>query len=372
MVDEPLITDVVAYLRAFFHGLDVRELPQRLEFMRWTAERKVKSSFKNIPSPEHVGLCSVEEGSMTRIRVRDLEESDTRSSYVHQLNLNDMLDHAISILPEDAYCLVLLVGHDLYEDEDDDFVCGRAYGGSRIAVVSHAQYQPALDVWHGVDIAEGHWWPGSHCQEFVRQEEVKMEKRGAAQGGKSIKASQISSSYSIQRQAAKDSTTTGVLSSLTEKESPPASPMEAAFAVHVNNLSKTTMSVHDLRSLYMRRITLTASHELLHCFGIDHCVYSACVMQGTASMIEDSRQPPILCQVCENKLARAVVGGKHSSWSKNNKGKDDPNWWESEEVISWKKARHEQILRFCEERNEPDLGFGSLGAWTRKYLSLIY
>jgi archaemetzincin len=28
-----------------------------------------------------------------------------------------------------------------------------------------------------------------------------------------------------------------------------------------------------------------------HCFGIAHCVYYACSMQGTASIIENSKQP---------------------------------------------------------------------------------
>jgi archaemetzincin len=39
---------------------------------------------------------------------------------LHQLNLNDLLDAAIEILPADAYALIMLVEHDMFEDEDDE------------------------------------------------------------------------------------------------------------------------------------------------------------------------------------------------------------------------------------------------------------
>ena len=48
-----------------------------------------------------------------------------------QLDLNDLLDGLIEMLPEDAYAIVMLVRQDMYESEEDDFCCGRAYGGSR-------------------------------------------------------------------------------------------------------------------------------------------------------------------------------------------------------------------------------------------------
>lgn len=83
-----------------------------------------------------------------------------------QLNLDDLLDTAISILPADAYALLMLVEHDLYEDEDDDFCCGRAYGGSRVAVASMARYDPHLDERQNVE--RNHAWPASHCESYMR------------------------------------------------------------------------------------------------------------------------------------------------------------------------------------------------------------
>ena len=64
-----------------------------------------------------------------------------------------------------VYALVLLVHQDLYEDDNDAFTCGRAYGGSRGTVLSSARYNPALDVLQGVD--KTHPRPVSHCKEFV-------------------------------------------------------------------------------------------------------------------------------------------------------------------------------------------------------------
>lgn len=83
----------------------------------------------------------------------------------NQLNLNDLLDVMIRLLPSDAFAVVFLVDHDLYEDEEDDFCAGRAYGGSRVSVVSSLRYHPSLDSF--ADIIHEHMWPASHCTQFV-------------------------------------------------------------------------------------------------------------------------------------------------------------------------------------------------------------
>lgn len=54
------------------------------------------------------------------------------------MNPGELLDAAISILPDGAYALLFLVHQDLFESPEDEFVCGRAYGASRVAVVSMA------------------------------------------------------------------------------------------------------------------------------------------------------------------------------------------------------------------------------------------
>ena len=57
----------------------------------------------------------------------------------------DLLDAPISILPDGAYALLFLVHQDLFESPEDEFVCSRAYGASRVAVVSMARNNPSLD-----------------------------------------------------------------------------------------------------------------------------------------------------------------------------------------------------------------------------------
>jgi archaemetzincin len=46
-------------------------------------------------------------------------------------------------------------------------------------------------------------------------------------------------------------------------------------------------------------------HEMGHCFGIDHCTYFHCFMQGSASLIEARSQPPYACPLEMVKLCAA-------------------------------------------------------------------
>ncbi|KAH1404194.1 hypothetical protein KXW91_000654 [Aspergillus fumigatus] len=125
--------DIVGYLAAFYYGMPVKLLRvSDFRFLPWDGQ-------KPTTSPRFIGLAVSDE--CIGIRTRACPDK----LYPRQLNLDDLLDVAISILPQDAYALCLLVNHDLYEDSDDTFVCGRAYGGSRVAVVSSARYCPTLD-----------------------------------------------------------------------------------------------------------------------------------------------------------------------------------------------------------------------------------
>ncbi|KAJ4986012.1 hypothetical protein SVAN01_08490 [Stagonosporopsis vannaccii] len=262
----------VKYLKAFYHGLEARILPQQLA---WTPWQKSTRPSRRVSLPKYVGLTDANQ-STTRIRVRGVPDK----AFTAQLNLDDIIDTAIAILPADAYALVMLVDHDIYENDEDDFCCGRAYGGSRVAVVQTARYNPALDVREGIDRA--HMWPLSHCKTFVdglcAVEDV-VPKPPTKQQRKYSKEGAM--------RAAIDAAATYTGSGLEEKEN---------------------------RALWFARLARTVSHELGHCFGIAHCFYYACNMQGTAGMKEDVRQPPYLCPVCEAKVSHAIVeesGGGH-------------------------------------------------------------
>ncbi|KAF7874954.1 hypothetical protein EAF04_002128 [Stromatinia cepivora] len=302
-------SDIISYLQAFYHGLPVKQMdPSLLHFTPWEETSsnlsKSRSSSRKKP-PSYISLRT--STSKTGIRFR----STPSAPFSHQLNLSDLLDLAIDILPPDAYALLILVNHDLYEDDDDEFICGRAYGGSRVAVVSTARYNPVLDEVQGIERIHG--WPGSHCAEYMNDIcGVKKSK-----GGKRKRIND-------ENFAVKESP---LVHAITQQNTLPP------LSFH---LPKNT-----LQELYLSRLCRIASHELGHCFGIAHCVYYACCMQGSASIIEDARQPPYLCPVDLKKVVMAT-------------GTDV-------------RGRYEALLRFCGEHEGAHM-FLAFGAWIRARL----
>ncbi|KAF2153489.1 hypothetical protein K461DRAFT_321136 [Myriangium duriaei CBS 260.36] len=260
----PSAADVCNYLEAFYGGLETKLLPaSTLTWGSWDGDS------------EDIALQTQTEG--IRIRVRTCKDR----LLPKQLNLNDLLDVAIEILPEDALALIMLVDHDIYEDEDDDFVCGRAFGGSHVCVVSSARYQPLLDQAQSVN--RSHSWPASHCKAFVERHCAQY-----IEGPKPKKPKIVGQAQNGHSSGPIDTNQT---------------PLQAAIAA-LKTLKVS--SPQYLSSLWLWRVCRTASHELGHCLGMDHCVYYACIMQGTASVAEDARQPPYLCPVDDAKI-RALI-----------------------------------------------------------------
>lgn len=325
IVQSPDLEDIVEYLGAFYHGMKTEVLPARLTFAAWD-DSKAKDPHK----PKYIALNTNLES--TRIRTRQ----DPTKVFQRQLNLSDILDAELAILPQDAYALILIVDHDLYEDEEDDFCCGRAYGGSRIAVVSAARYHPCLDGQQTAD--EEHVWPASHCKAFVEE----------CCAGSSAR---LTDKKSTESRADLGSAENPIVLPSTPKASsygssaPAANPLRAAVTAHsqIPPVSCSS-SATALSGLWLGRVCRTASHELGHCFGIDHCVYYACVMQGTASLAEDLRQPPYLCPVDLEKVIRATKADV--------------------------RERYEALLAFC-QKNENVHVFAAFGAWLKSRLAQI-
>ncbi|KAI0411257.1 hypothetical protein F5X98DRAFT_57742 [Xylaria grammica] len=299
------------YLSAFYYGLPVKFFPQPLRFVLWT-EPPQRAKSRN--SHGYVGLAR--DDYCTRIRTRETPDK----KFKRQLNLNDLLDAAIAMLPDDAYSLALLMDFDMYEDDDDDFCCGRAYGGSRVCVVSSARYHPALDIDESID--HEHMWPTSHCKKFADSlcavEELEPREH-------------IKSVY-------------GTLES----------PLRRAVDAVRRASAPSTRQVFN--GLWFSRTARTLVHELGHCFGMDHCIFYACNMQGTSGMAEDVRQPPYLCPVCLEKVAHAIACELQLC---DQAGK--------EEYI---KARYRATAAFCEAWKHVDL-FAAYGAWIQGRLQQL-
>ncbi|KAK1728489.1 uncharacterized protein BDZ83DRAFT_570574 [Colletotrichum acutatum] len=292
---QPRVEDVVSYFEAFYHPLPVKVLPTAFRFVGWDDEGVPRGKAKE-KKAFMIGLATG--SSVVGIRCRPSPDGLAK----YQLNLNDLLDALSGVLPGDAYAACMLIVQDLYEDEDDDFCCGRAFGGSRICTVSSFRYRPAMDGVMGVE--RGHGWPASHCGRFVteacewweEQEEMEREREnGMEVDGRGRKG---------KGKGKKD----GGEEVLVDLRKMKGTAMGAAISASRNVLVPREVSRNkklaeeDLYGMWLSRVARTAVHEVGHCLGMDHCVYYACVMQGTGGLGEDSRQPPYFCPVCEAKF----------------------------------------------------------------------
>lgn len=300
------VDDYVEYLAGFYHGMEVKPLPEQLKFIPWSG--------KGTAHEKYVGLAIGK--NCTRVRTR----SSPDGLFSGQLNLEDILDAAIEMLPADAYAIVLLTDHDLYEDEEDDFCCGRAYGGSRVCVVSSARYNPDLDAHENIDPA--HMWPASHCKTYVDHlcDEENVESLVEAPRQQQLQASPLS------------------------------------HAIGAASAIKLQMTASAQRGLLFSRLARTVAHELGHCFGMGHCSYYACSMQGTAGMTEDVRQPPYLCPVCLGKVTHAIALELHDG----DEGQKDSY------IIDRYKALLDVCNKWC------DVGmFAGYAAWLQSRLAIL-
>jgi archaemetzincin len=302
----PQPNDIRDYLAAFYRGLEVKILsPSDLCFVSWELD---PSKRKTGEIPEKIGLLIGD--TCHGIRARPAPDN----IYKAQLYIPDLLTSARDLLPSDAYALLFLTNIDLYEDETDIFTCGRAYGSLRVAAVSTARYNPTLDDTHNID--RQHSWPASHCEAYMTSHLAHEPKRP------------------------RPNTTTRSAQIQSTPLDPPTSPMKRAISKYRSLTPLWPLSSQEQSALWLGRICRTASHELGHCFGIAHCVYYACSMQGSASVCEDARQPPYLCPV---DLAKVVCATSSSA-----------------------EGRYRALLAFCERDGLRDsLFFAPYAAWMR-------
>lgn len=311
----PKTEDIREYLAAFYHKMDVKILNTQYKWDLWPTTNSKKDA------PSYVGL-QTPGGELVGVRYRPSLDGVARQ----QLNLTDILDAMLSNVPSDAHAIVMLLDEDLYEDDPDDFCCGRAYGGSRISVVSSFRYNPALDRFADFDPA--HQWPASHCKKFVN-------------GHCGVRNERPSNKRA--RDVANDHHTP---------------PLVAAIEASNNSANGSKpYSTEEYNALWFARVGRTTSHELGHCLYLDHCVYFACVMQGTASVAEDMFQPPYLCPVDLQKLSYALAT-RMGNGSMLNLQK------------LYIKERYEALRQFCDKWKMLGM-FAAWGAWIEQRLERI-
>ncbi|KAL2221492.1 hypothetical protein M432DRAFT_648981 [Thermoascus aurantiacus ATCC 26904] len=335
----PRAEDVVDYLAAFFHGMPVRVLPssspsKNVRFMPWeeTTRKTSKTaaaagkSTRPPRQPQYIGLAIPTSNECVRIRTRPAPDG----LFPRQLNLDDLLDAAISM----------------------------------VAVVSSARYNPVLDEVQAVE--REHAWPAAHCVGFI--EACCRAAVSAREHGQGIRAAREQQQRKRKRKrkskedageedSHSDNATDGALTVQTTLPSKP-SPLEAALSASRTLPDMDPDSSPSLlsSSLWLSRLCRTASHELAHCFGIDHCVHYACVMQGSASLAEDAHQPPYLCPVDLAKVLHAVGAG--TSDGTGTGGRGDGGGAAGQ--------RYRALLAFCEREGNKGTGFWeAFAAWIR-------
>ncbi|KAK0386099.1 hypothetical protein NLU13_5936 [Sarocladium strictum] len=333
-VQKPVVQDLAAYIEAFYHGMTVRVVENRFRLVEWHSQNRATGSEIGLEALDSSGSPS----TITQIRCRPSPDGVAPKN---QLNLNDLLDGLQEALPSDAYAAILLMHHDLYEDDEDDFCCGRAYGASRICVISTFRYHPKLGPFEGI-IPE-HTWPNSHCRDYVDNVWA-------------CSADDASEESSNRRRTFDPSRMIKVPSSKTPRSLAPL----AAAVSSVRSLSPQNFERGDWEATWLARACVVAVHELGHCFGLDHCVYYACVMQGTASVAEDTQQPPYLCPVCQAKVAyTAAVEAKPTAGRRRRTMKEVERM-----ERAWTLKQYTALQEFCEERTAGVM-FKALGPWLR-------
>lgn len=63
----------------------------------------------------------------------------------------------------------------------------------------------------------------------------------------------------------------------------------------------------NVETLILRRSCHTLAHEISHIFGMQHCIYYSCAVNGSNNLDENDSRPMQLCPVCLRKL-HAIVG----------------------------------------------------------------
>jgi predicted Zn-dependent protease len=208
------------------------------EVIDLTLSPPVSTSVNNTTSSSRREGALYHNSDTSRVVLVDCDSSSSSSS-----SSSDHKDGKGVI--HDASLVLGITMEDLFSSDGDLFVAGMAAGGSSVAVLSFGRYHPRMKM---------------HFQNW--------EDYGYASR---------SSDYSYFEEG---------------KARPKLAPSMPALQA-MDAASQATL---------LRRAGKVVVHELAHVFGLDHCVYYHCIMNGTGHLVEDFAAPAHLCGVCLRKL----------------------------------------------------------------------
>ena len=75
-----------------------------------------------------------------------------------------------------------------------------------------------------------------------------------------------------------------------------------SFFRHIESCEIQELSESDSKQVWMKRSCSTMVHEIGHMFGLEHCIYYECTMNGSNGSAEDRYPDRTLCPVCLAKI----------------------------------------------------------------------
>ncbi|CZR37343.1 uncharacterized protein FPRO_02397 [Fusarium proliferatum ET1] len=263
---------LIVYLRAFYPTMPISQVAHTAYLELIQGRRRVH--FEDTPQTSVIGFRGKDGRDTFEVRHRPSPDGLSKM----QLNVSDLRTALAEIKAEPAHSVVMVLNHDLYEDEEGSYITERVWVEDGVAIVSTFRRNPCFDRMAGVNRL--HRWPASHCQAYVDE------------------------SLQVLNDT-KDSTTRNHLSFEAFGKTPSDSAL--GLAIKAANQAGQPSSMEDLSYLWFARVLVAVSREAARCFGLQNCTYYACLMQGVSGMRQAGEIPPYLCPVCYSKLGSELV-----------------------------------------------------------------
>jgi archaemetzincin len=202
-----------------------------------------------------VWQCSDSKQFSGKGKIRLRAEADLGRCQMHVdpllLELSKMREQIPEHKEHAPFCLMGVTMMDLFSHDTDLFVAGMAAGESKVAVFSFHRYHPCIKM-------DSMYW-----QDYGYVS--------------------LPSDYSY--------------FNMPRDKRPICTPLPpSAEMMRKNNSEQKTCSE------MLRRAGKLLVHELMHIYGIDHCIYYDCIMRGTGHLVEDFSAPMHLCPIDLRKM----------------------------------------------------------------------